>query len=256
VEYMKANHPELASLDESEWDFELGPEGSSGESGFKAYYKDVDANGSGIGYEFDWSGEVKRSYGYNWTVTEYSYNYIDYWDVNVTAVGSGTTVPKPGIYYVKPGESYKFRAEPKLSNDKNYRFVFEGWLVWNGVTEILVEDKILMGTAASNLRIIAVFEKRSTATCLVIYEDGLSGAILWRNRHVPLSVWMPLGSKYVTVTVVSDYGIYNRTFYVGVKNICIFFRSFWFEGDYTVTVTVVDAATGETYTPEHFVGIT
>jgi len=265
VIYMKANHPELALLNETEWDFSLGEEGIDTDVQCtvytSAYYKDADVNGSGIDYEFEWSGEVRQQRdskcsSWYWNVTEYSYNYIQYWELNVTKVGEGegTIVKAPGIYYVKPGEAYTFTAEPGLSKDKRYRFVFEGWLVWNGVSETLVTDKVLTGTANSNLVIRAVFEKKSTATCTVHYEDGLVAHYLWKYRHVPLAVFMPLGGKHVTVTVDSDYGSYNRTFYVASKNFCIYFKAERFEGNYTVTVTAVNGI--GTIIPDYYVGIT
>jgi len=246
---MKLRHRELRDLDTEDWVFSLG----AIQNPSKYYwYRDVNVTDSSNQYDLDWKGRLY------WSIftREWSFEYTDYYDFNVTSYGSGTTSPLPGMHYVKPGDEYTFTAQPHDSGSKHYKYVLDYWQVTNGTTEWQVENMVLTGVAKSDLNITAVFKRKSTHTCNVWHEDGLSTWNLWNNRHVPLSVWLPFGPKYVTLDIESDYGSYSRTFYVSAKNMCVFFAAERFVGDYTVTVTTVDAITGEIYSPDYFVAIT
>ena len=101
VAYMKSHHPELASLDEGDWDFDVSCEGSDGWFIFKTKYRYVDANGSGVGYEFIWEGKVLYRWWAHTRWLEHYYHYEDFCDLEVTEpVGPGVTTPGPGVYYV------------------------------------------------------------------------------------------------------------------------------------------------------------
>ena len=245
---MKARHRELWELDTDDWVIDVGDSYRDG----WLRCKNVTVTDTSNQYDLDWTGRII------WSIftQEWTFYYEDYWDFNVTAFGDGTTDPGPGMHYVKPGDNYTFIAKPHASGSEHYKFVIDYWQVSNGTTDWQVKGKVLTGEADSDLNITAVFKRKSTHTCNVWYEDGLTTWNLWQNRHVPLTVWLPFGPKYVTLSIESDYGSYERTFYVEAKNMCVYFDAERFAGDYTVIVTAVDAITDETYSPEYFVAIT
>ena len=244
---MKLRHKELRDLDTEDWVFSLG----TIQNPSKYYwYRDVTVTDSSNQYDLEWTGRLY------WSIftREWSYEYEDYYVFNVTVFGDGSTDPEPGMHYIKPGDNYTFTAKPHASGSINYKYVLDYWDVTDGVTSWQVKNRVLTGEAVSDLNITAVYRRASTHTCNVWYEDGLNSWTLWQKRHVPITVWMPFGPKYVTITVESDYGLYSRTFYVDSKDMCVFFSAQRFVGDYTVTVSAVDS-TGP-LTTDHFVAIT
>ena len=245
---MKLRHKELRDLNPADWYIVLGDMYKSG----WRWLRDVTVTDTSDQYDLNWTGAVV------WHIytQEWEFYYEDYWDFNVTAFGDGTTDPGPGMHYVKPGDSYTFTAKPHASGDVDWKYVLDYWDVSNTTDAWQVKGRVLIGTADSDLNITAVFRRKSTHTCNVWYEDGLTAWTLWQKRHVPLTVWLPFGEKYVTLSIESDYGSYDKTFYVSAKNMCVYFSAERFVGDYTVTVTAVDVITDETYSPEYFVAIT
>ena len=81
----------------------------------------------------------------------------------------------------------------------------------------------------------------------VEYEDGLSWGYMWRDRHVLLVVRLPGGPTHVNVTIVSANGVYSRTVLTYSESLCIYFKPYWFEGDYILVVT----ADRGTFSPEY-----
>lgn len=85
----------------------------------------------------------------------------------------------------------------------------------------------------------------------VEYEDGLSWGYMWRDRHVLLVVRLPGGTTLVNVTIVSDNGVYSRTVLTHSESLCIYFKPYWFEGNYILVVT----ADQGTYSPEYMLAL-
>ena len=247
---IKLRHLEVRDLDSSEWIIDLGEiQGSRW-----YWYRDVSVTDSSDQYDLDWTGRLY----YSIFTKEWSFEYTDYFDFNLTAKGDGTTSPGPGMHYIKPGDDYTFTAKPYSTGNKDWEYVLDYWNVSDGTTEWQVKGTTLTGVAESDLDITAVFRRRSTHTCNVWYEDGLTAWTLWQNRHVPLAVWLPFGLKSVTIIVEGDNIAYNRTFLVTAKDMCVYFLAERFVGDYTVTAYYIDS-TDTLYFLEKgdfFVGIT
>jgi len=244
VRYMKWKHPELAPLNDAAWKFEMGPEGRILWGLIR--YRDVDANGTCVEYELEWTGDATWILGF-WRVHEDSYHYLDYWDIEVSKVGPGTTVRKPGTYYVRPGDDYTFRAVPSVSDDEEVFFKFRHWNITNGVTWWIETEQVLTGEATQNLWITAVFRTAYYSGCNIVYEDGLEGGYLWRDDHVLVNV-RAVGSSAITITIEGDYGTFSNTWTTRVRSFNVYFRPYWFVGDYTITVTAVN---GSPYIPVH-----
>lgn len=243
VDYMKSRHPELESLDDSGWDV-----GLTDERFWFIRYKGVKTNGTNEMYELEWSGGAKW-----WLLIDYidvwetSYYYLDYWDIDVAKVGPGTTVAKPGTYYVPPGESYRFRSVADESDDEDITFRFVHWNITDGDSWWIETDGVLTGVATKNLWITAVFRTTWYSGCRIVYEDGLSDGYMWRDDHVLISV-RAVGSSAVNITIVGDYGRFTNVWTTSVRSFCVYFRPYWFIGEYTITVTAVN---GSPYLPSY-----
>ena len=74
---------------------------------------------------------------------------------------------------------------------------------------------------------------------------------MWRDRHVLLVVRLPGGPTLVNVTILSANGVYSRTVLTHSESLCIYFKPYWFEGNYILEVT----ADRDTYSPEYMLTI-
>jgi hypothetical protein len=79
------------------------------------------------------------------------------------------------------------------------------------------------------------------------FEDELSWGYIWRDQHVLLAVKLPGGPTHVKVMILSTHGVYSRTVLTQSESFCIYFKSYWFEGDYILVVTTDRG----TYSPEY-----
>lgn len=233
IEYMLFNHPELEAIDSDFWEFSLVGVTTRWAKFKIAYVNETD------NYELEWLGTI--SWTKYWPLYGATSIYEIYFryevDLTVEKVGPGTTDPGPGTYHVTGGDSYSFSAtEAKSDDPEKYYFKFVKWTIWDGETLTESYNNVLSGTASTDLTITAIFETRYMSSTNIVYEDGLNAGYMWRDDHVLLAI-KTKGSDSITVTIMSDYGSYTRTFHTNVKSLCIYFKPYWFVGDYSVIVT-------------------
>lgn len=233
IDYMLSHHPELEAVDSNNWEFTLI---GFTTSRFKLKLTHADGPEIPPTYDLEWIGVITwNKWSNNTHVTEVYYRYQV--ELTVEKVGPGTTDPGSGTYHVTGGDSYSFSAaEAKSDDPEKYYFKFVKWTIWDGETLTESYNNVLSGTASTDLTITAIFETRYISSCNIVYEDGLNAGYMWRDDHVLLAI-KTKGSKSITVTIMSDYGLYTRTFHTNVKSLCIYFKPYWFVGDYSVIVT-------------------
>ncbi len=243
IEYMIDNHPELEALDSDDWDFTLIGFTTS-RFKVKLTYAEGPDN-----YELTWIGVITwNRYSDSIRVTELFFEYEV--DLTVEKVGPGTTNPGPGVYTVSGGDSYSFNARAaKSENPDDYYFRFVEWRIDDGDTVTTSTSQTLSGTAITDLTITAVFTTNYITTSRVYYEDGLSMGYMWRDDHVIIVV-RPQGESFIAITIESDYGTFTQTYMTHHRTLCIYFKPYWFDGDYTITVTAINTQIGE-YTPSY-----
>ena len=190
-------------------------------------------------YDLVWIGTVFWTrFSPDISVFEVYYRYEV--DLTVEKVGPGTTNPSPGVYHVDGGSDYEYTASAALTEfPDEYFFKFVKWVINDGYSTWEEYGSVCSGTAYTDTTITAIFETVYMSYCRILYEDGLEGGYLWRDDHVLLVV-RPVKMSDVTVTILSDYGEYSKTFRTGVRSFCIYFSADRFVGDYIVYVSATN----------------